>query len=321
MNEKKRRNLKSSRSLLPQVTDANRNAVLNTIYSVAPVAFDPPGFQRRMRETYPPDKENLGLATLNMMRLHRRSGARKIAICCMPKSGSTFILTSLRRLGRFNFNIGYFHVPYDNPSFVDAVEVENELDEMALLRLEMLGRNTLVHTHTKCAPYTEQMMVTHGYRTIVVQRNIFDCIVSMDDMICKGQVPGFGMFHPPTGYRAMAREDRLALLCPYVGPWYIDFAVTWARTRLKPLLLNYDDDVRGFDEATAEKLRRGLDLQEVPLEDFMQAFQLDNKKQKDHARLNVGVSGRGRDIPQAARDVVRRMADAYGADVDFTGLL
>lgn len=321
MNDKKRRNLERSRALLDQVSEENRAAVLNSIYSVSPVDFDPPELRRRIRETFPAGDTPLSLATLNLMRLYRKSAARKIAICGMPKSGSTFILTSLRRLKALDFKLGYLHVPYDNPSFVDAVECENEIDEMALLRLEILGRNTLAHIHTKCSPYTEKLLATHGYRPVIVQRNIFDCVVSMDDMLRRGHVPGFGMVHPPRDYHALPRETRLAFLCSYVGPWYIDFAVTWARTRLTPLFLDYETDIRGFDRASGETIRAALGLEEVPLDDFIDAFDLRDDQRKRHARFNEGASGRGQMIPRSARENIYRLADLYSGEVDFSGLL
>lgn len=306
--------------MLSAVTTGNRNSVLNAIYSISPAAFDPPKVQKKLRSVFPSTGTH-GLATLNLLRLHRRSNAHKIAVCCMPKSGSSFILSSLKRLEALDFYVAYLHVPYQNPTFVDAVECENEIDEMALLRIELLGMNTLAHTHTKCAPYTEKLLAAHRYKAVVVQRNIFDCIVSMDDMIVKGLVPGFGMFHPPTNYAAMPREERISFLCQYVGPWYIDFVVTWARSRIKPLFLHYDDDVRGFDETTAQKIQTYLGLDQVSQADFKQAFQLSAPEDKKQARLNVGVSGRGQDIPQIARDNIRRLADVYAHEADFTGLL
>lgn len=320
---KKAKMLKQSRGLLDNINEKNATAVLNTIFSVSPVVFDRPEIQKKIYELFPNTGEHsLDLSTLNMMRLYRKSRARKIAICCMPKSGSTFILTSLKRLEKFRFHYGYLHVPYANPSFVDAVPNENEIDELALLIHEMLDRPTLVHTHTKSSPHTDKLLFTHGYKPIVVQRNIFDCIVSMDDMALKEvNFPGFGMFHPPKGYNDMPREDRLAFLTQLVGPWYIDFIVSWSRTRLKPVFLNYDADILGFDEGTADKLRTGLKLDDITTAEMMEAFQLKTDHDKRKARLNKGESGRGADIPQEVRDAIRRLADVYASEVDFTGLV
>lgn len=320
---KKARNLYWTRELLDSFDEQNSTSILNTIYSVSPVAFDPPEIQKKIHDLYPkPADLNLSLFALNMMRLHRKSRARKIVVCSMPKSGSTFVLTSLMRLEKLKFNYGYLHVPYTNPSFVDAVPNENEIDELALLVNEILDRPILVHTHTKNSVYTGRLLGTHRYKPIVVQRNIFDCIVSMDDMaMSEKNFPGFGMFHPPATYNQMPREDRLAFLTQYVGPWYVDFVASWNRSRLEPVFLNYDADIRGFDKNTAEKLRGELHLDGVTTDEILDAFQLKNAKDKDLARFNKGESGRGADIPQHARDAIRRLADVYSSEVDFSGLI
>lgn len=323
MINKKERNLKRRRDFLDSDNGINRKVVLNSMYAISPPDFDPPAFQRRIIEAFPAPKDgnSLTLFRLNEMRLNRRSKALKVAICAMPKSGSTFFLTSLKRLKGIDFNIGYFHVPYDNPSFVDAVQCENEIDELALLRHEMMRLNTLIHTHTKCSPYTEKMMASFNYKPIITQRNIFDCVVSMDNMITKGHIAGFSMFRPPRNYSKIERPERLEYLCQYVAPWYIDFIVSWARTRLKPLMLDYEKDLLGFDRKTALKIRSHLDLTEVNIDVFCTAFELKTEAQKISARLNKGVSGRGEAIPQTARDAVKRLADIYQDEVDFTGLL
>jgi len=54
---------------------------------------------------------------------------------------------------------------------------------------------------------------------------------------------------------------------------------------------------------------------------MMDAFQLKTENHKSSARLNKGVSGRGGDIPQHARDAIRRLADVYASEVDFGNLV
>ena len=322
MNNKRIRNLKRTRALLDTLTDLNRKSVLNALYSVSPVAWDTKAIKDQVYRQYPPDQPSvLNLFTLNMMRLYRRNPAYKVVICCMPKSGSTFLLTSLLRLEVMKFELSYLHVPYENPSFVEAELCENELDEMALLHSEMMGGNRLAHLHMKSSPYSDNMLGVYGYRPIVMRRNIFDCIVSMDDMICKGLIPGFAMARPPLKYKSMNTTDRLDYLCRMVGPWYIDFWVSWTRSKLNPLFLSYEHDVLGFDEGTAERLREFLDMGAIPLADFMQAFKLENDMDRSKARLNVGKTGRGMMIPKKARDTVHKLAKAHAGEVDFTGLL
>ncbi|MBL4571468.1 MAG: hypothetical protein JKY86_00115, partial [Gammaproteobacteria bacterium] len=94
----------------------------------------------------------------------------------MPKSGSTYLMTSLTRVQSMALAIRCIHLPYDNSSFVQAEQRENELDELALLRAEMLTGNHVAQAHMKSSAYSDQTLRGLGYKAIVMQRNIFDCL-------------------------------------------------------------------------------------------------------------------------------------------------
>lgn len=320
-NRKFRKKYRETREYLSKINEKNYKAVLNTLYHVYPISFEKKGMQDRIRSIYQKYITPVDLFHLNMARLYRQGKGTKVAICCMPKSGSTYFLSSLARLEGEKFKIAYLQTPYGNPSFVGSLTREHEIDELALMILEMQGGNWVSHMHTKSCLYTERMFEAHNIRPILTVRNIFDCIVSMDDMLMAQDVEGFPMIRLPKSYFETSEQERLSFLCRYVGPWYIDFIVSWSRTKLDHLRLNYEDDVLGFDEKTASKLREFLGLQSLPIEAFHEAFDLKDKKRQSMARLNKGVSGRGENIPQEDRDYIRKLATIYENEVDFTGLL
>jgi hypothetical protein len=315
-----RRQYERTRGYFEAFDPDKAKVILNTLFSVYPIAFERPENQKRVRDAYRDMARPLSLFDLNMMRLSQRSGATKVAICCMPKSGSTFIQTSLSRLDQAKFEIGYLHTPYMSSDFVDGLSREHEIDELALLMLELRRINWVAHMHTKWTPYTEKVFRSYGIRPIITFRNIFDCLVSMDDMLMKRQVDGFPMIRLPKAYLQMAEADRLSFLTAYAGPWYIDYVVSWDRCRLKTLRLDYDRDVLGFGPQTALAIRDHLGL-DVDLDTMMTAFDLSDQDRQKTARLNKGISGRGEAIPAAARDGLMRLADVYRDEVDFTGLL
>ena len=317
MGSKVKRALKRAQNLLANVTDDNKNVTLNTLYSLYPAHFTSSANQKHLSSVFQRGDINTSLFALNLMRLHQHKQAAKIAICCMPKSGSTYLMTSLMRVQSMALTIRYIHTPYDNPSFVKAEQRENELDELALLRAEMLNGNHVAQTHMKSSAYSDLTLRGLGYKVIVMQRNIFDCLVSMDDMICRGEVPGFAMFRPPQNYKQMDRVNRLELITHSVGPWYVDFVVSWARTTLKPLFLSYEKDVLGFSEVTAQKIQTYLNAPHASIEEICKAFELKNDKQKHRARINKAVAGRGMDIPETARQAILDIAAPYEEEVRF----
>lgn len=319
--DKYQRNYDRTRGYLDNMGKLEPRAVLNSVYSVLPVAFDTPERQAQVRRMYRgAANRRLTVFDINVARTFAMGRGLKIAICCMPKSGSTHIMTSLERIPGIELSVSYLHKGYMNPDFVGAMSVEHEIDELSLLFLEMRGGNWVSHMHTKWTPYTEQVFAAHGIRPIVVFRNIFDAIVSMDDMLRRDQVSGFSMIRVPENYAAIPDDERLAFLCGYVGPWYVDYVVSWSRMQTPHLKLYYEDDVLGFGPATMTRLRDFLGLQQVTDAQMAEAFQLTDEV-KGRSRWNQGVAGRGEAIPAEARERLRQLARIYEKEVDFSKVL
>jgi hypothetical protein len=320
INPKFQRQYEWSRKLAKEPAGDNYKALLNTLYYVYPIAFEKPDFQEEIRKKYAPHITKFDLFSLNMARLFRRSDAIKIAICCMPKSGSTYLLTSLKRVKELEFQTIYLQTPYMNIDFIEALSREHEVDELSLLIHEMRGFNWVSHMHTKWTPYTEKIFKANKIKPVVTFRNIFDCLVSMDDMLMSGEVAGFPMIRLPGNYRRLAEAERLAFLTDYVGSWYLDYVVSWSRAGMDTLKLHYEDDILGFDLSTATKIRdfigKGLSLDTI-----IDAFQLADEKAKRSARVNKGISGRGEKIPQAARERLKGLTWPYRDEVDFSKVL
>ena len=322
MHPKFQRNYDRTRGYLDDLGKLPHSAVLNSIYHVFPPQFEPRPLQERLRRDFEPDLEDAsGLFALNLLRLYQDSPATKIALCSMPKSGSSFFVHALCKLVQGMERV-YLHTPYMNPDFVGAFSCEHEIDELALLALEHRQVNWVSHMHTKWTPYTERMFQAFNIKPIVTFRNIFDCIVSMDDMILAGQVEGFPMIRIPARYPKLPAAERLDFLCAYVGPWYLDYVVSWSRATLPVLRIDYDRDVRGFDEGTGERLRAFLGMEATMSASGMaEAFRISDPDDKSRVRFNQGITGRGERIPAPARDSLRRLAAPYADEVDFTGLL
>jgi Sulfotransferase domain len=321
VNQKFKRNYDRTRSLLTNPKGAKPKPVLNTLYSVFPIEFERRNIQALVRKKFKSLNKRITIFDINIARLFARSSATKVAVCCMPKSGSTFVVSSLRRLQAYSFRLSYLHTPYMNPDFVGALSCEHEIDELALLQLELSRSNWLAQMHTKWTPYTERMFSSHNIKPIVIFRNIFDCIVSMDDMIMAKQVSGFSMIRIPKHYGSMDKGDRLSFLCLHVGPWYVDFVVSWSRTSSPTMIMRFEEDIKGFDETVAQQIRDFLQLKSVSLAEVMEAFELSDEEREEDGLLNQGICGRGDAIPNEAKEQIRKLAEVYADEVNFAGLL
>jgi len=321
-NSKFIRQYRRTRDLLKEMTDDNYKAVLNTLYYIYPISFEKPNVQQAIRERFAKYRNaNFDLFSLNMARLYRRNGSLKIAICCMPKSGSTYLSTSLTQIPDLKLEMIYLQTPYMNVDFIDALSREHEIDELALLMHEIRGKNWVSQMHIKWTRYTERVFQANGIKPIVTFRNIFDCVVSMDDMLMKGEVDGFPMIRLPQGFKKMPEAERLGFLTEYVGPWYIDYVVSWHRARIDNLKLYYETDIVGFNADTAAKILRFIGKDDLAPDAVAKAFELTDEKKKKSSRINKGVAGRGEKIPLASRERLRSLARPYDKEVDFTALL
>jgi len=321
-NSKFMRQYRRTRELLKDMTEENYKAVLNTLYYVYPISFEKPQIQQVIRQRFAKYRSTESdLFSLNMSRLFRRNASLKIAICCMPKSGSTYLVTSLTQIEGLKLEMIYLQTPYMNVDFIDALSREHEIDELALLMHEIRGKNWVSQMHIKWTRYTERVFEANGIKPIVTFRNIFDCIVSMDDMLMKGEVDGFPMIRLPQNFKKMPEAERLSFLTEYVGPWYIDYVVSWHRAKIDNLKLYYEQDILSFSDDTAAKILKFIGKDDLAPDIVAKAFELTDEKKKKSSRINKGVAGRGEKIPLASRERLKSLIRPYETEVDFSRLV
>ena len=120
--DKYKRNYDRTRGYLDNIDKLESRAVLNSVFSVLPVALDTPQRQAQVRKLYEQAAaaRRVTVFDINIARAFSRGRGLKIAVCCMPKSGSTHIMTSLQRLPGLDMPVSYLHKPYMNPDFVGA---------------------------------------------------------------------------------------------------------------------------------------------------------------------------------------------------------
>jgi hypothetical protein len=157
---------------------------------------------------------------------------------------------------------------------------------------------------------------------IVTVRNIFDCIVSFDEMMLawrrsnpSGNWVSDAQFALPANFPELPPEDRYRILAPSYGVWLINFYLSWKRARaqgLAPLMIRYEDHVLDPDrlvEALCGHLKLSRE-QKQRLAEY--AHQPDRRR----ARLNVGRRGRGLElIPERTRGFLAEYAEAFRAEL------
>lgn len=244
-----------------------------------------------------------------------RIKARNYAVFCMPKSGSSFTNSALlHALGLPSVSLTSFGLAGVS-SYFGMNSREQEIDEMALTKAILRApRGFISQVHTRYSMYLALQMRTFSISPIVTIRNLLDCIVSLDDMLMswrsgKGDDgwlsdPPFAL---PKAYTELEPTTRLEILGRSFGVWLIGFYLGWKRGEaqqlVKPLLIRYEEDILNKDRFVE------LICGHIPMSDEQKRRLVEYTHNPDRvkSRMNVGVSGRGRQL--VPRSVVEFLLD------------
>jgi hypothetical protein len=276
---------------------------------------------------------NLDLFAEMVMRAKLTATRRKqlnILVACAPKSASTFIQDALQK-GLGLPAGGLFTATYDaaSGSALGANLMEQEPDELALIRFGLNERGYVAQHHSRCSPYTARLLSFYNVQPIITHRNILDTIVSMDDMVmdwrrsAKGSDGNYFNDAMPANYALLGLEDRLMILAQRWTPWLVQFYVTWKKCErmglIKPLWISYEKDFLGDKLVLANRVAAFVGAEFADPAKLAEAFE--DKSGGAKLRLNKGVAGRGKDAPEAVRDQVRLIARYYREEEDISALV
>jgi len=258
-----------------------------------------------------------------------RSLTPKYVVFCMPKSGSSFVETALEHA---------FQLPKVSLTSFGAANLsswfgmngrEQELDGLAVIRAVLNSPAGFVaQHHTRYTFYLALQLRMFRITPVVTVRNIFDAVVSFDDMMRQwrsvSRKPSWmsdAQFALPDDYPDLPPERRYWLLAHSYGVWLINFYLSWKRgreqTRADWAVIRYEDHVLAPDrlvETLASHLRMSPD-QRTRLAEYA------NRPDPDRARLNVGRRGRGAElIPESIRAFLSDYAHAFAPELDAEDL-
>lgn len=259
----------------------------------------------------------------------RRAGQLNILLACAPKSASTFIETALRKALDLPTVSLFTTTPSGlSGSMLGANLREQEMDELALIRNGLNGAGYVAQHHTRCTPFLAGMLNTYNVTPIVTHRNLFDTIVSLDDMVMAYRTGGardrdlYFSDGLPANYGGLDREDRLTILAQRNTAWFIQFFVSWKKCEraglIKPLWISYEKDFLGDKAVLAARVSRHLGSQFADPAKLADAFE--DKRDADARRFNKGVAGRGREMPESVRQIILKTAGYYRDEEDISPL-
>ncbi|MCM2291890.1 hypothetical protein NAC44_06055 [Allorhizobium sp. BGMRC 0089] len=275
----------------------------------------------------------LGEAVMRARLTASRSAQTNILVAALPKSASTFISTSLRKALDLPNVVLMAPSLLAQPPFSMGIWLrEQETDELALMVHGLNRTGYVAQHHIRCTPYLCRQMALYNIRPIVTYRNVFDSLVSYDDMRradreswlsnLKGDdiylVDGL-----PDNYNDLDDETRLNLMVAREAAWYLEFYMSWKvcerQGLVKPLWVSYEKDFLASKQVLAERMAEFLKPREIDAKKL--AAQFEDKESARDARFNKGVKGRGKGLPDSAKEIVRKVFEPYCAQFDFSEIL
>jgi len=246
------------------------------------------------------------------------SSTARIVVSAPMKSGSTFISDALGRA----FNLPKVSLmmllarPYDY-AILGAASHAHEIDELALLSACLTPGGFVAHHHMLCSPFVARQAELYNLRFVLMKRNIFDCIISLDDF-CRKSLGSVGataaayiQMQLPRLWSSMEFEDRVRHLLDRFLMSYVHYHVSWSLLEraglVRPMWISYEDEVLGDKSLLAKRLcdwlgRDGRDLDALlPM--------LNRGRDLENVHFNKGIAGRGSVIQGANR---QRVIDTFG---------
>ena len=269
-------------------------------------------------------EENMAPPALGKLVAAREAAARvpskKYAVCCMPKSGSSFVQSALKHaLGVPHISLTTFGSSGASSAYGMNARAQ-EIDELALVSASLASRRGFVtQIHAKYSPYLAFQFQRFRVQPVVTVRSIPDCIVSFDDMMIAwrsaGRRPAWlsdTQFTLPENYPQLSRERRYGILARSYGIWLINFYVSWKRCEeqamIRPVVLRYEDDILDT-ERFVSRLSGELRLSPEQTE-RLAAYA--RSPDREGSRFNVGRPGRGRqNVPDQLKEALAEHASAF----------
>lgn len=231
---------------------------------------------------------------------------RRIVVTAMPKSGSSLLQTIFSENG---YTFAGLNSINDNPTASGQNNRPDEIDELSLIRNWFIYENTVSQHHILGTRYTYSMLSMYNYDVIVTWRNIFDCIISVKDMITSQRI---------SGYPAIINEDfftwdeerQLNLLCFQCAPWYINFFKSWKSLAEMGAHIHFVSYDKMLSKNTGDSAKLVSFLYEQFGIEGSKSLNLINSEKVEivrKSRKNVGISGRGKLISESNRKYVTDM--------------
>ena len=242
-----------------------------------------------------PRREGTTSRSAGRLRLRNLPRPKYVLIACQPKTGSTFLTTSIGTLPRAKV---VSLVPgYDRR--------EQELCESRIGRLKhRLYRLLVAQHHVRCSEPTKELVAKHDMAVVVLRRNLYDAVVSLRDHVRMESIV-FPMMYFLPQHTDLADEDLEQIIAQLAIPWYLNFHISW-----REFPGAFSLDYMAIAKSPVDTMMAICDFAGRPCT-VEEARTASASSLGTRTRLNVGVSGRGEELSDRTKDIIRSQVSAY----------
>lgn len=246
------------------------------------------------------------------------SSTRRILVAAPMKSGSTFVTKALASgfgLPRVSL-IMLLARAYDY-AMLGAATRAHEIDELALLTACCGTEGFVAHHHMLASPYLASQAELYKLQLVLIRRNIFDMLVSLDDFtlnrIATGPRSDIFFGHGlPANYAELDFDQRISRLIDRNLNFYLNYYVSWTLVEqqglINPFWVSYEQEIAGGTRALAGRMAETFAKSDDEASCLAAAF--GQGRDMEHVHFNKGVAGRGRAIAGRNRErVIEAFAD------------
>lgn len=215
------------------------------------------------------------------------------------RSGSSHLVRSLGKL--FDHRVTTPQI-----GFAGRAGTDEHIVNYAVLAVQYTEGRYIYHQHCKATGNNLHILKAHGFTPIVLMRNLYDSLVSVfDQMPASPHMTMPGAFRPP--WEGMSEEQQWSWIAYNAIPWYLNFYASWMAADIPKHVIYYDtfyqDQVAGI---------RGI-LNFLNVEGNLSDEKIAEVVNLKDNSFHVGVSGRGKHIPDFVTNVAEQQVRAWGA--------
>lgn len=244
-------------------------------------------------------------------------------------SSATVMGAALREaLGLRSANLVSMSYSDYSASLFGANLSSRELDELALQRNGLDRRGYVAQHQVLCTPYVAKQMTLYGIQPIIITRNFFSSLISLDDALMQARriqtAAGESFFDDgmPACYQDLPLDDRLDLLVDAQAIWHVQVLASWqqceASGQVKPLWISFEKDIQGDMLPLAEKIIGFIGDEHANV--LTIAGALTHAQALDVTVMDKSLTYRGKLISPVIRERAMAIFKRYAGDADLTSL-